>query len=240
MDLGRLDFSFADLDQGADDAAAHFVKKAFAGEMKCQQFATVFDLALEQRAGGVEQFAFAFRGEGAEVVTADEIRRRFTYGVEIEWARNVPGLLAQQRIHDRVIPHLVTVFFLLGIEAGMKIGIGSRRGNDADRSGELGVESEAELRSRELDAGERQFHMGDKATRVHACIRAAGAYDFWDNAEYLATSFCNRIADTSPRTLPLPTVIESAVEGDGQLVVARGHERILGGIGVVAHAKKLC
>src|SRR2546426_8430613 len=82
------------LDEGADDAAAHFVKKTVAFDDEGEQMPALLDIAAGQSANGGCLGIALVRGKRAEIVLADEGHGGSAHGAEVQRPRHVPGAMA--------------------------------------------------------------------------------------------------------------------------------------------------
>ncbi len=86
----RGNFSGADLDERADDATAHFIKKSFAFNDEGEAGTAAFDLAAGERSNSIFENIAAIGGEGSEVVTADESTGGDAHFCQIQLGGHVP------------------------------------------------------------------------------------------------------------------------------------------------------
>ena len=92
---------------------------------------------------------------------------------KIERTRNMPGLVAQQRVHRGVVPEEVAVLLAFGVEARVKVGPTAAGFKDANVPGKVGVQGERQLAQKHPKTGARHFKMRDHAQGVDAGVCAA-------------------------------------------------------------------
>ena len=84
---------------------------------------------------------------------ADEAERGGAHGRESKRAGNMPGSMANQRIHRGSVPHEITILLAGGIEAGVEHSVGERGREHPDVLGQPGVEGEDKFCRRDAALG---------------------------------------------------------------------------------------
>src|SRR5258708_5425417 len=95
----------ADLRQGPNNAPAHLVEKTVPFDDEGEERPASFDVATVEGADGGFHFVIAGGGEGFEIVPAQKKTGGGAHRAEIQRTRHVPRLVAQQRIHRRMVPN---------------------------------------------------------------------------------------------------------------------------------------
>ena len=225
FDVVRGKVGAADLDEGADDAATHFVQEAAAFDEEGDGLAGFFKIATGEGADGVLDLVTMVGGEGAEIVSAHKHLGGGAHGCEIELARDVPGVGPEQGIHGVMVPHEVAVLLAGGIEAGMKFLRGARGVEHADIGRQEGVERYGEAGGGHLELGGGDLKMGDHAEGMHAGVRAAGAVESWLAGEIAGEDFLDFLLHAGADFLDLPALVGGAVVGDDEFeFLLEGHK----------------
>ncbi len=210
------EFPQARLHHRADDAAAHLVKKAVAFKGECEQRPAFPDVAASEPAHGRFHFVISICRERFKIVLADKQRRGGAEGALIERARDMPGRVAQQRIHRRVVPDEIAVLFADGIETRMETFRGARCGNHPDVLREPCIEGERQFARGHPAFGARHFEMRHHAERMHTGVRPAGTVQ----ARFPRKQFRQRrlhfFLHARAGFLHLPAFIPGAVVGNRQ------------------------
>lgn len=223
FDIVRGEFSSADLDEGTDDAAAHFVEEAVAFDVEGNALAGFFKIATGEGAHGVIDLVAMIGREGAEIVFAHEHFRGGAHGVDIEFAGHMPGVGAEQGIHRMMIPHEVAVLFAGGIEAGVERFRGAGGVEYADVIRQEGIQGDGEADDGHLELGGGDLEMGDHAEGMHAGIRTAGAMEPGLAGKIAGEDFLDLLLHAGANLLELPALVGGAVVGDDEF------EFLLGG-----------
>src|ERR1019366_2840893 len=109
LDFVRREFAQSGLDQRPDDAAAHPVQETVAFNDKLDQPAAMADVASCYPAHGGIPLVTPAPGEGLEIVPADKQPDAAAQDIEIEFSGHMPGGMANQRIHGRMVPYKIAV-----------------------------------------------------------------------------------------------------------------------------------
>jgi hypothetical protein len=232
QDGGRFrqrNFALADLDEGAHDAAAHFIKKAVAFDDEGELRAGFTDVATGECAHVGGHFVGARASEAAKIVFADEQFGSGPHFGHVEFHGEMPGALVQQRIHGGMVPDEVTVLLADGVKTGVKVFRGAHGGEDADVVRQEGVEREREAGDGHLEFRRGDLDVGDHAEGMHTGIRAAGTVDTFHAGKHFAERGLDFFLHANAACLHLPTLIGGAVVGDDEFEFQHFHGRGLKG-----------
>src|SRR5437899_6256360 len=135
---------------------------------------------------------------------------------KIKRTRDVPGCLANQRIHRRMVPDKITILLAGRIEAGMEICARSRGGSDPNVLREPGIERERKLARDHIAFTGWHLEMNNHSQCMNPSICAAGTM----NTRMAREQFCERFLDfflyAGPGLLDLPAFVARAVVSDGE------------------------
>src|SRR5438876_1180520 len=91
-----------DMHEGSHDATAHFVQESLAFDDERERSPAFSYIATSQGPDSGTRRITGIRGEGFEIVFADEERSSAPHGGQVERTRDVPGAVANHRIHGGV------------------------------------------------------------------------------------------------------------------------------------------
>ncbi len=170
---GVFGFELADADPQKEsrNRANHFVEEPLPFNTDLHiAFPQAGDGDLGHRFHGSANLALRVRGEGREIVLADQRFRREFHGVQIERAAFVQAVEAKLRRNGGAVPDEVAVFLARCIEASVKVVFNLLKLHDAH----IGIQNRVEAG---LEFGEIhrliQIKMGDLPFGVNPGIRAA-------------------------------------------------------------------
>src|SRR5262249_491130 len=130
--------ALANLNDGTNNPAAHFVEKTIAFDNESEQAALFPNFATVKSAHGGFHLVVAIVGEGCVVAFADEMTGGVANRSKIELLWDVPGARAEQRVVRVVIVDQVAILFSFGAETGMEFRRHLSNFHDADVFRELG------------------------------------------------------------------------------------------------------
>ena len=211
------------LHQRADDAPAHAIKKTFALDDESVELSALLDGATRQSPRGGARLVIGLGGEGLKVVFAGKGFGGGAHLFQVQFARDVPRRLLQQRIHRVMIPDVIAILLAAGMETRVKIFGCPDGGQHADVVRQPGVEGDGQPASGQFIFAARNFKVRHHAQRVNARVRAAGTVQ----ARGAGEKFCQRGFDfflhAQTDLLQLPALVGRAIVGDGEFEFDRVH-----------------
>ena len=142
---------------------------------------------------------------------------------QVERRRHVPGLMSQQRVHRRLVPHKVAILLPARVEPRVKLRPAPRRRHDANILGQPGVQGENEFARGHFELRPWNLDMRHHAERMHTGVRAAGPVHARPAGKEFGQGFLDLLLHAQADLLHLPALVVRAVVGDGQFEFDRFH-----------------